>query len=119
MKKEKRIALSEADLSAACDDLLDVYKARWVLDYWRINSGANMIRGRKCKNSMAGFSDRLILFKGGPVVFAELKTDKGKLSPAQIEFQERVHGMWHIYVVIRTLDDLVDVIVNAMAASTG
>jgi len=40
-----------------------------------------------------------------PMVFCELKVGKGKQSPEQIEFQQKVEKRGHKYVLIRTQDE--------------
>jgi len=39
-----------------------------------------------------------------------MKTEKGKQSPAQIEFQKRVEAQGYKYVVCRSLDEFMMVI---------
>lgn len=56
---------------------------------------------------LPGVSD-LVLILPGRVVFAEIKTVAGRLSPAQKAFREAVQGLGHPYVVWRSLDDCID-----------
>lgn len=53
---------------------------------------------------LPGVAD-LELVLPGRVVFAEIKTAAGRLSPAQKAFREAVQGLGHPYVVWRSLDD--------------
>ncbi len=56
---------------------------------------------------LPGVSD-LVLVLPGRVVFVEIKTPAGRLSPAQKAFREAVQGLGHPYVVWRSLDDCID-----------
>lgn len=56
---------------------------------------------------LPGVSD-LVLILPGRVVFVEIKTSTGRLSPAQKAFREAVQGLGHSYVVWRSLDDCID-----------
>lgn len=53
---------------------------------------------------LPGVSD-LVLILPGRVVFVEIKTAAGRLSPVQKAFREVVQGLGHPYVVWRSLDD--------------
>ena len=55
----------------------------------------------------SGVPDRILLFPGGKVQFAELKRPKGgKVDPLQIWWKRRLEGLgfkvWHVY----TLEDI-------------
>jgi hypothetical protein len=41
------------------------------------------------------------------MLFCELKVGKGKQSPEQIEFQQKVEKRGHKYVLIRTQDEFI------------
>lgn len=56
---------------------------------------------------LPGVSD-LVLILPERVVFVEIKTVAGRLSPAQCAFREVVQGLGHSYMVWRSLDDCID-----------
>jgi hypothetical protein len=52
----------------------------------------------------AGFADLIVLCQGR-VLFLELKSLKGRLSPAQEEFRDAVRAQGFGWALIRSLDD--------------
>jgi len=52
----------------------------------------------------AGVSD-LVVVLPGKVIFLEVKTESGKQSPKQIEFERRVKEMGHNYHVVRSVQE--------------
>jgi len=52
----------------------------------------------------AGFADLMVLCEGR-VLFLELKSPKGKLSPAQMAFRDAVQAQSFGWALVRTLDD--------------
>ena len=57
----------------------------------------------------AGVSD-LIMIHFGKVYFIEVKTDTGRQSPKQIEFQQIVQNQGFKYHVVRNLEDFRQII---------
>lgn len=53
---------------------------------------------------LAGVSD-LIILANGKTYFIEVKDDKGRQSPKQIEFQNRVKVQGFNYIVVRSLNE--------------
>ena len=51
-----------------------------------------------------GFAD-LVVLCDGRVLFLELKSPKGKLSPSQEAFREAVLAQGHAWALVRSLDD--------------
>ena len=51
-----------------------------------------------------GFADLMVLWDGR-VLFLELKSIKGKLSPAQEAFRDAVLAQGHAWALVRALDD--------------
>lgn len=104
----------EADVLRDCKILLDHLKEAGKLDYWRINTGAKIRAGGFTKNTdMIGFSDLLIIFKNGKVLFAELKKPGGTLSASQVKFKDRVKAVNHRYEVFESVFEMSD-LVNRM-----
>lgn len=59
----------------------------------------------KAEGVTAGVADMIILLPIGNVLFVEVKTAKGRQSPAQKAFQERVESLGFNYVIWRSIDD--------------
>jgi hypothetical protein len=53
-----------------------------------------------------GVADRLVLLPGGRVIFVELKTDKGVLSPLQKVFAADMQRLGQQYVCLYGPDDV-------------
>lgn len=58
----------------------------------------------KKQGMTAGISDLIILHQG-KVYFIEMKSEKGKQSESQKEFQRIVEQQGHFYQVIRTYEE--------------
>lgn len=54
----------------------------------------------------AGFPDRLILLPFGEVVWVELKTTKGRVSPIQQRRHAQLRDMGHEVHIIRTKEEV-------------
>lgn len=59
----------------------------------------------------AGVSD-LVLVLPGKVVFMEVKTEKGTSSHLQDVFRDRVQELGHLYVLVRSVEDVKNVLTN-------
>jgi hypothetical protein len=70
------------------------------------NKARNSIEGAKFKalGTVAGVSD-LILIATGQTLYIELKDDKGKQQPDQMEFQRQITALNHQYHIIRSLEE--------------
>ena len=65
-----------------------------------------------------GAADLLIMHwaAGGKLrtIFAETKTDKGRLDPAQVRFRDHVLSMGLEYYVLRSVEDLKSIVNNGI-----
>ena len=59
----------------------------------------------KAEGVTAGAADLIILLPIGNVLFVEVKTAKGRQSPEQKAFQERVESLGFSYVIWRSVED--------------
>ena len=59
----------------------------------------------KAEGVTAGAADLIILLPIGNVLFVEVKTAKGRQSPEQKAFQERVESLGFNYVIWRSVED--------------
>lgn len=78
------------------------------------NGGSrNLFEARNLKNEgvMAGVSD-LILVLNGVVIFLELKAGRNKQQESQKIFEKKVKELGHQYYVVRSLDDVMEILKN-------
>jgi hypothetical protein len=70
------------------------------------NKAKNSIEGAKFKalGTVAGVSD-LILVATNQTIYIELKDDKGKQQPDQMEFQRQINSLGSQYHIIRSLSE--------------
>ena len=76
--------------------------------FFRIkNEGTNRITGARDKASgvIPGVADSCLLLPGGQAVFIEFKTEQGKQSPVQANWQRAVEAAGYRYEIVRNLND--------------
>jgi len=63
-------------------------------------------RNKKFKNTgvMPGVSDLIVILPNGKLIFCELKTEIGRQSDSQKEFQKRVNDLGFEYWLIKDLE---------------
>ena len=68
----------------------------------------------KSMGTRAGFPDLILLVpRGGcPYLCIELKTDKGRQSPQQKNYQQIVESVGAKYAVVRSLEEFIDITTN-------
>lgn len=71
----------------------------------------NVVEAKKLKETglLAGVSD-LIVVLNNIVLFIEVKTDTGKQSTAQLEFENKIKMLSQNYYVVRSLDEFINII---------
>lgn len=77
--------------------------------FLRINTGAIKRDNRFFRFGLPGVSDIMAIvpqFSWFAPVWIEVKTEKGRQSPLQVEFEKRVSGLGHIYILARKLEDV-------------
>lgn len=64
----------------------------------------------KAEGVLAGVADIVCIppVVAAPVLFIEMKTDKGRLSESQKEFRDAMTAAGHSYKVCRSIDDFMD-----------
>ncbi len=114
-----RLIEKEADIQRTCLEYLDM---KGIM-YLRLNSGDVFSPGAggkmyKVKGCPKGTADTLILdsmkmsisnAKAYPI-FVEFKSSKGKQTIEQAEFERDVKSLGYEYYVIRSLDELMEVL---------
>lgn len=76
------------------------------------NGGSrNVAEAKKLKETglMAGVSD-LIVLHGNKCLFVEVKTDTGKQSEKQIEFETKVKALGFDYFLVRSLEQFKEIL---------
>jgi hypothetical protein len=98
--------MTEAELQKACIAMLN----ESGLVHWRIPLGQGGMVGRKTgsrgASSILGFPDLCGVTKSGLFWACELKTDKGKLRPAQEVWIQRLAHSGALVRVIRNIGEM-------------
>ncbi|MDD4095294.1 MAG: VRR-NUC domain-containing protein [Oscillospiraceae bacterium] len=77
----------------------------------RMNTGVFQTNdGRHVRTGIPGMPDLLFIGSGGRTVWIEVKKDKGRLSPEQMNFIETLRGMGHTAGVARSVKDALELI---------
>ena len=107
--------MTESQLQAYCFQLhWNRYPEERGLLYMNYNNPKNAIQGAHLRalGMIKGVADMTYLSKSG-AVFLEFKTDVGKQSPAQIEWQAKVMTAGYAYRIIRNETDFWNAINDA------
>ena len=102
--------MTEAELQKICKQLL----AQSGLLFWRVSNGpvihrlgsGKNVRTFMKKSEIAGFPDFAGVTKEGTFFALELKSEKGKVSPEQMDWQDRLSDSNAIVGVARTPDHI-------------
>lgn len=101
----------ESSLIRACMDYLAIRGAQVI----RNNTGLLFIKdengkSRAIKTGSPGSPDLIAFLPEGRVLCIECKSKKGKLSDLQKDFIEKLRKNKHEVIVVRSLEDLMEVI---------
>ena len=66
---------------------------------------ARVMQRLKKEGVRNGVADIVVLLKGGDVIFVEMKTDKGKQSASQKEFEKIVKELGYNYIILHNTDE--------------
>ena len=79
--------------------------------FWRINTMGTWDPVRKfylkSPNITRGVSDLMVLH-GGRLIAVEVKSAKGRQSPEQLEFQQKIEANGGTYIVARSVQDVIN-----------
>ncbi len=103
----------EEKLQAQCTQWFwNTYPEHRRLLHCNMNNSHNRVAGAHAKavGVVAGISDLEFVWR--KVYFIELKTATGVQKPEQIEFEQKVEKLGHIYLVIRTFEEFKRTICN-------
>jgi len=98
--------MNESSIVTACCTLLKFYENQKKLYYIRNNSGAIKTGNRFLRFGKSGSADILLFLPNHITVFCEVKTEKGRQTPNQIESQKFVESLGYTYCIIRSLKEL-------------
>lgn len=98
--------MKEADLQTQCNKYL---KRCNLLFYHKEKGGYNRRAGQKTHS--AGLPD-LIIWNKGRCIFIELKTESGKQTPGQIEWEAKSHRAGIPYYIARDFEEFIFAIHN-------
>ena len=65
-----------------------------------------------------GVADRIVVLPGGGVIFVELKTSTGKLTPLQEQFAKQMSELKQNYIVLKSREE-VDAFAKAVSRVRG
>ena len=122
--KPKSIRISEGQLKAQVNDYLQYKMNAGELYYDRLNSGDYIeLRGetrRRIKGCRKGTADFYVLQGTFPftawnilvprIIFLELKSETGRQSPEQKDFQQLVEAQGAEYYIIKSIADIEEVV---------
>lgn len=82
------------------------------------NNSQNAREGmqHRCMGRVKGVSDMCLLLPGGSVVFVEFKTETGRQSEAQLEWEILVTRNGFRYVIVRSVAEFQQLITSLFAA---
>lgn len=99
----KNISIPESQIQKA---ILDYLSYLPNIYFFRSGSGAiKTEKGKYFKTGKKGCPD-IIVCKNGKFIGIEVKTEKGKLSPAQIKAREEIIKAGGIYLIAKSIDDV-------------
>lgn len=79
--------------------------------FWRQNNTGTFDVGKQTFRSLPKFSVRgvpdILVLAFGTIVFVECKTDVGKQSESQKDFQKEVESRGYKYILARSVDDVI------------
>jgi hypothetical protein len=84
------------------------------LVWWRVPNQGVKHGSFKKKSPITGFPDLAGLFPSGKFFAIELKTEKGKLSPEQIEWITKLNHSGAMAIVLRTKEEIKEFVLAAM-----
>lgn len=110
--KLKSYHASEAQIKKVITDYLTILENQGKLMFLRNNSFAGIIKsgGRESFiiNGKKGSSDLLIFLDGGITIHCEVKSVIGVVSEDQQIFSEKLKKLGHTYIIIHSLQELID-----------
>jgi len=116
------VKLSEADIKRACLDYLQYLQNQGKLMYLQLNAGEFITQsGHWAKGCPRGTADAVVIreiasanpddcLDSVEVLFLEFKSKTGKQSQAQKDFQKMVEAQGCLYVTVRSVEVLMELV---------
>ncbi len=113
MKRQKLKTL-EADTQRTCIEYLLYAKIPYIRNnnFTGVITRLNGSRGFIRNTSFPGSPDLLVFLKGGVTLHIEFKSEIGKQSPDQKEYQRIAESLGHKYHIVRDLPEFTKIIIN-------
>jgi deoxycytidylate deaminase len=97
----------ESYIITAINHYLELLENQGRLVFFRNNSGALINQhGRFIRFGKAGAPDFMVYLLDGRCVHLEVKNEKGKQSPNQLEYQAKIEKLGHRYCIVRSVDEV-------------
>lgn len=80
------------------------------LYFIRNNSGAVVVKNRFIRFGKEGSSDFIIFMPKNRVLFIEIKNESGKQTEKQKEFKNKIVNLGYEYYIVRSVDELINII---------
>jgi len=98
--------IKESLIQSAIEQYLRLMENMGQLVFVKQNSGATKIGDRFIRYGKAGAPDFMVYLSGGVCVHLEVKNEKGKQNPNQLEYQAKVEKLGHRYCLVRSVDEV-------------
>ena len=99
--------MKESDIQRSIIGYLQILENKGILYFFRSGSGSiRTEKGGFFKTGKSGCPDISVVIKGGQYVGIEVKTAKGKMSPAQKQTQAQITNLGGVYILVRSLEEL-------------
>ena len=111
------IKLSEAQILRAALDTLDIMR----IPYIRNNNFCGKIQrpngsmGYMRNSSFPGSPDLIIFIRNGRCIHCEFKSEKGRQSEEQKNYEKKITSLGYTYVIVRSPDEFISLIQTANA----
>ena len=114
--------MTEGEIKRACLEYLQLLQNQGKLWHTRLNAGEFQTQsGRWAKGCPLGTADAIVIreiasaspddcLDSTEVLFVEFKSETGKQSPEQVAFQARVEAQGCRYVIIRSVEELMELV---------
>lgn len=101
----------EKDIQRAIVNFLKIYSRKGTVIEYKQIARVNPHTGKRFFASVyPGVSDMMWFAAGGKTAFLECKTEKGRQSDHQIEFQKKMESLGYEYRIVRSIDDVLDLV---------
>lgn len=101
--------MKESEIQTTIEHYLKYQENLGKLVYQKNNTGAYKVGDRFIRFGKSGSSDFYVFLKS-VIICIEVKNENGRQTDNQIEFQKKIECLGHRYFIVRSLDDLIDIL---------